>query len=267
MAKKKQRPQPAPPAIVADAHGLVSIENVHTALEDHGVGFTRVMTHQGSSYKDVSTIVIVPSREPTFHFKVVQSWQNLIAPMNQKRAFIFAINDEVGVAYTNTIKAILADPELSKWKYVMTLESDNIQPPDAHVRLIETIEAGKYDGVSGLYWTKGEVNMPMAYGDPDEYLRTGRLDFKPRDVRVALTQGQVMEVNGIAMGCSLYRLDVFRDVEPPWFVTVADVVDGVPQGFTQDLYFCKNAKQKGKRFAVDMRVRVGHLDLASGIVY
>jgi hypothetical protein len=108
----------------------------------------------------------------------------------------------------------------------------------------------------------------MAYGDPSEYQRTGVLDFKPLDIRKALTQGNVVEVNGIAMGCSLYRMDLFREIQPPWFVTVADIVEGKGAvGFTQDLYFCQKAKMAGKRFGVDLRVRVGHLDLGSGVVY
>lgn len=248
-------------------NGRVLVDDVKQQLETVGLGAQRVMVHHGATYKDSSTIIIVPSRTPSFHYKVVQSWQGLISPMNQKRAFIFVINDEVGQAYSQTIKNILADPELSKWKYIMTLESDNLQPPDAHVRLLESIDGGGFDGVSGIYWTKGEVNMPMAYGDPAHYAKTGELEFRPRDVRAALQGGNVMEVNGIAMGCSLYRLDLFRDVPEPWFVTVSDVVSGVPQGFTQDLYFCKKARERGKRFAVDFRVPVGHLDENTGVVY
>ena len=141
------------------------------------------------------------------------------------------------------------------------------KPLIAH-NLLESIELGPYDAVSGLYWTKGDVNMPMAYGDPDEYARTGVLDFRPRDVRAALARGTVMPVNGIAMGCSLYRMDLFRQIKAPWFVTCADVIpDKGPIGFTQDLYFCEQACRAGKRFAVDMRVRVGHLDVNTGVVY
>lgn len=232
-----------------------------------GRGYDRVMVVPGSTYKDSSTIIVVPSRDKMIHNRIVTSWQNIIAPMNQKRAWILKIGDEVGVAYTDAIRFILAHPELSKWKYVLTLETDNLIPADAHIRLLETIEAGHYDGVSGIYFTKGDVNMPMAYGDPTEYARTGVLDFRPRDIRTALQHGQVMPVNGIACGCSLYRLELFRQIQPPWFVTVSDVVNGAPMGFTQDLYFCKNAREHGKTFAVDMRVRVGHLDLNTDEVY
>lgn len=233
-----------------------------------GLGFERIQHHSTATYRDSSTVIIVPSRVDKFHHRVVNCWQNLIAPMNQKRAFLYVIGDEVGKAYTNTIQAILADPNLKTWKYVLTLESDNLPPPDAHVRLLESIEEFKLDAVSGIYFTKGDVNMPMAYGDPEAYRATGVLDFKPLDVRAAIAAGRVVEVNGIAMGCSLYRMDLFREIQPPWFVTVNDIVEGKGvQVFTQDLFFCEQAKRKGKRFGVDMRVRVGHLDEATGMVY
>jgi hypothetical protein len=202
------------------------------------------------------------------HHKVVAAWQGLLPLMNQKRAILFATGHEVGVAYESLLANVLANSELSKWKYVLTLEDDNLPPPDAHVRLIETIEWGGYDAVSGIYFTKGPYNMPMAYGDPAEYARTGVLDFRPRDVRTALDRGHVMQVNGIAMGCALWRMDLFRSMPPPWFVTVNDVIpEKGAVCFTQDLAACERFARAGKRFAVDMRVRVGHLDVNDGTVY
>ena len=110
--------------------------------------------------------------------------------------------------------------------------------------------------------------MPMAYGDPAEYSRSSVLDFRPRDVREALAAGQIMPVNGIAMGCGLWRMDLFRELPPPWYVTVNDVIPGKgSQCFTQDLFFCERAVKAGKRFAVDLRVKVGHMDINTGTVY
>lgn len=232
-----------------------------------GLGFERVDLLPGTTYQDNSTVIVVPTRGMINH-RVVSSWQGMIGPMNQKRAMLFAVGDEVGKAYNRMVEWVLAHPELSTWKYVMTLEDDNIQPPDAQIRLLESIEATKVDAISGIYFTKGDVNMPMAYGNPEEFARTGVLDFRPRDVRAAIQQGHIMEVNGIAMGCALWRLDLFRSVPGPWFVTVADVVPGQgTKAFTQDLFFCERARRLGKRFAVDFRVRVGHLDIGTGIVY
>lgn len=235
-------------------------------MQSPGLGYERIKTRHGSSYKNNSTVIIIPTRGMV-HQRVVESLMGMMAPMNQKRAIVWAVGDEVGRAYTDTLKMVLAHPELSKWKYVMTLEDDNIQPPDAHIRLLESIEMG-LDAVSGIYFTKGELNEPMAYGDPEHYARTGELEFRPRDIRQSLAQGTVMEVNGIAMGCSLYRMELFRQIEAPWFVTLADWKHGEgAKAFTQDLYFCERAKRAGKRFGVDMRVKVGHMDINTGIVY
>jgi len=236
-------------------------------ISDLGRGFNNVQLLRGDTYKDLSTIVLAPTRG-MIHHRTVACWQGMMAPMNQKRAFILVTGHEVGHAYNAAIANILANPEMSKWKYVLTLEDDNIIPPDAHIRLLETIQEGHWDAVSGLYWTKGDYQMPMAYGDPEFFKQTGQLEFRPRDVRDAVRFSRVMPVNGIAMGCGLWRLDLFREVPGPWFVTVSDVIpDKGPVAFTQDLFFCEKACRLGKRFAVDMRVKVGHLDVNSGIVY
>lgn len=269
------------PGKPSGAAGLVMLD-VEKTFE--GKGYERVQVMDGTSFRDASTVIVIPSRgiervdergrkirTPLVHLKVVQAWQSMLPLMNQKRAMLYAIGDEVGAAYNNMIASILANPELSKWKYILTLEDDNLVPPDCLQRLLESIDSkyGPFDAVSGIYFTKGEVNMPMAYGDPDEFRRSGIIDFRPRDIRSALSAGNtIMEVNGIAMGCGLWRMDLFRQIPPPWFVTVSDVVEGKgSMAYTQDLYFCQRARQAGKRFAVDFRVRVGHLDVETGTVY
>jgi hypothetical protein len=246
--------------------GMRPVGEVVSRMASAGLGFDRVQHLPGSTYKDSSTVIVIPTRG-MIHHRVVAAWQGLLAPMNQKRAILFASGDEVGIAYNNMISNVLANPEISKWKYLMTLEDDNLPPPDAHIRLLESIEWGKYDAVSGLYFTKGEYNMPMAYGDPGEYARSGVLDFRPRDVREAVAAGQIMPVNGIAMGCAVWRMELFREFPPPWFVTVSDVTPTGPQCFTQDLKFCERLVRMGKRLAVDMRVKVGHLDVTTNTLY
>jgi hypothetical protein len=246
---------------------LSPIGDVVEQVKSAGLGFDRVDLLHGSTYKDNATVVVIPTRGSIPH-EVVQKWLGLIQPMNGRRAMLFAHGHEVGHAYNEMIKMILGHPELSKWPYILTLEDDNIPPVDAHVRLLESIDWGGYDAISGLYFTKGEINMPMAYGDPDEYRRTGVLDFRPRNVADAIKAQQVMPVNGIAMGCALWKMSLFREIPPPWYVTVSDVVPGKGiQAMTQDLYFCERAVRAGKRFATDCRVHVGHMDMATGIVY
>lgn len=223
------------------------------------LGFERVEHVPKSSYRDTSMVIIVPCRSPHLHMKVVQAIQSLQWPMNGKRAMFFVTGAEVGQAYDDQVAAILLHPELGSWKYVLTLEDDNIPPPEAPILLTEAIEAGPFDAVGGLYFTKGDLGMPQCYGDPAEFERTGELDFRPRDVVKAIKQGAIVPCNGIAMGCSLYRMSVFREIPRPWFKT--------NPSNTQDLFFCSKAARAGKRFACDCRVRVGHLDVTSGVIY
>ena len=79
-----------------------------------------------------------------------------------------------------------------------------------------------------------------------------------------------MECYGIGMGFALWRMSMLKDkaIERPLFKTVA----GAQGAGTQDLSFCMKARTAGYRFAVDCRVRVGHLDYSGqfglkGVVY
>lgn len=246
------------------------------ANEMVGKGFENIMVMKGGSFKPAKTVVICPTRG-MIHHRVAQSHQQLMSPMNQARTLLYVAGDEVGDAYNSAINMVLHHPVYSTWDYIMTVEDDNILPVDAHIRLLEAMEeCPGADAVSGIYFTKSEFSMPMAYGDPVEFLMTGKISFRPRtpeEVGEALKKGYCMEVNGIAMGCALWKMDLMRYVPPPWFVTVSDIVkdtDGNtigPMSYTQDLKFCERAKRMGKRFYVDFRCKVGHLDVNTGEVY
>jgi hypothetical protein len=220
---------------------------------------------KGNSYKDLSTICVIPTRG-MIHAKVVQSWWGMMAPMNQKFLRMFIIGMEVGKAYSSAIEQILANPELSSWKYILTLEEDNLPPPDGLLKLIESIEGGvdniKYDAIGGLYWTKGEGGQPMIYGNPK---------VMPKNFIPQLPVAQsVQECNGLGMGFTLFRLEMFKDkkLRRPWFETIQKFTSH--QGtncFTQDLWFFNDANQYGHRFACDTRVLVGHYDKDTDTVW
>ena len=214
---------------------------------------------QSKIYKDLSTICIVPTRGQ-IDYRVVQNWWGIFPPMNHKFIRMFIAGMEVGAAYNFAIEQILAHPDLSNWKYVLTLEEDNLAPPDGLVKLYENIEP--YGAIGGLYWTKGEGGMPMCYGSPDAI----PLAFNP----IIPKADDITECNGLGMGFTLFKLDMFKDprVERPWFKTVQQYQPGIgSQSYTQDLWFFQNARKAGYKFACDSRVKVGHLDAQSGIVW
>jgi hypothetical protein len=209
---------------------------------------------KGQTYKNLSTIWITPTRGQ-LKPKVVSSWLSLQKPMNQPFfGPIFMEGMEVGDAYQKAFEMVLDHPELSKWKYILTIEEDNIPPADGLLKLYDAIEKG-YDAVGGLYWTKGECGQPMIYGNPA---------VMPRNMVPQVPQTDtVQHCNGLGMGFNLYKIEMFKKMPRPWFKTVQDK----NACFSQDLWFYNAAAGYGFKFACDTRVKVGHLDVNTGMVW
>lgn len=205
-----------------------------------------------AKYRDLSTICVIPTRG-MIHFRVVQSWMALMAPMNQKFTRFMVQGMEVGAAYSAAIENILAHPELKKWKYILTMEEDNMPSPDSLLKLYDSIE--KYDAVGGLYWTKGIGGKPMCYGNP----RSIPVDFIP----FLPPTDQVAPCRGLGMGFTLFRMELFKDkrLSRPMFRTVQQVIPGKGAAcYTQDLKFFEDAGKLGYKFACDTSVKIGHFD-------
>lgn len=227
-------------------------------LHNSDIEASRERLKKGKQYRDLSTICVVPTRG-VISARVVENWMGMMTPMNNAFYRIFVAGMEVGEAYNAAVELILGNEGLSKFKYLLTLEEDNMPPPDGVLKLYEEIDG--YAAVGGLYWTKGEGGQPMIYGDPK-----GPLTFQPQLVRADTLQ----ECNGLGMGFTLFNMDVFRDpkIEKPWFKTVQQwsAHEGGQAG-TQDLYFFANARRAGWKVACDTRVKVGHFDSQNGVVW
>jgi hypothetical protein len=212
---------------------------------------------QSGSWKKQRTIVLLPSAV-TIPAKVALSHWNLIFPPNQPVYRMLCLGMEVGDAYSQAITQIIAHPDLSQWEFILTLEHDNIPPPDGVLKLIEGLEQNPHLAcIGGLYWTKGEGGVPQIWGDPKDPV----LNFRPQAPRA----GELQECCGTGMGFNLWRLSMFRDerLRKPWFRTLAGA-EGVG---TQDLYFWGDARKHGYRCAIDNRILVGHYDLATDICW
>jgi hypothetical protein len=204
-----------------------------------------------SVYKDLSTIVIIPALNQ-IATKAVSSWWNLMFPPNQKVVKLFAQNMEVGEAYSQTIEQILAHPDLSKFKYILTLEADNVVPPDGLVKILANMESHpEFACIGGLYWTKGFGGVPQIWGDVNDPV----MNFKP----MPPVQGQLVECCGTGMGFNVFRTEMFRDtrLRKPWFKTTASVTEGM---YSQDLYAWSDLRKNGYRCAIACDVLVGHVD-------
>ena len=226
----------------------VNNDNLEAALE---------RVEKSKMYEDLSTVIICPTRG-LFPTRVVQSWMKLMRPMNNNvYGPIFAESMKVDAAYNALIKYVLEHPVLGKCKYILTIEEDNLPPADGLVRLYENMD--KYDAIGGLYWSRSDDGFPMIFGDVAEGNKFNPLKPEPNTIQ---------ECNGLGMGFTLFKMDMFRKIQEPWFKNLQEVtLDGEAQSLSQDLYFFYVAKGYGYKFACDTRVLVGHYDKGTNKVY
>jgi hypothetical protein len=218
------------------------------------------LTREGA-WKKQRVIHVIPSSN-TIPAKVYVSHRGLITPPNQPYVPLLIEGAEVGAAYEAALDAILGNPTLREFEYLLTIEHDNTPEPTGLLKLIKHMEAHpEFAIISGLYYTKGEGGVAQIWGDVKDPVP----NYRPQVPR----PGEIMECYGTGMGFALYRMSMFRElhekkVPRPWFKTVAGA-EGVG---TQDLYFHQNvARPRGFRCAVACDVLVGHYDPVTSIVW
>lgn len=223
----------------------------------NGDSATQARLIKGGSWKRQRIILVLPA-DSMIPAKVALSHWNLIFPPNNSVVRILAQGMEVGDAYSSAIDQILAHPDLKDWEFLLTIEHDNLPPQDGILKMLEILEARQdLSCVSGLYYTKGEGGCPQIWGDPKDPV----LNFRPQPPQPEA----LVECCGTGMGFALWRLSMFKDqrLARPLFKTQKSI-NGCA---TQDLAFWSDARKYGYKCAVDCRVKVGHLDPSSGIVW
>lgn len=207
-------------------------------------------------YENLSIATVVPTRGLVCA-EAAASWVKLQYPMNHKRMGPVIIRGHaVDDAYETAIGLIVEKhPE---YAYILTLEDDCLIPTMGVLELLKVMREGGYDGVSGAYIRKEAGGRAHIYGNAEDPNDWSIQDFQ---------KGKVIPCNGIPMGMSLYKRDMFLDIPRPWFKNEHQMVEGSVQRYSQDLYFCKKAQAYGKKFAVHCGVVVGHVDSETGITY
>ena len=90
---------------------------------------TRKRIKDQKGYRDLSTIMVVPTRG-VIPARVVQSWFDMVPMMNQPFLRMFIEKMEVAAAYNTAVETILTHPVLQNFKYMLTVEEDNVPPPN-----------------------------------------------------------------------------------------------------------------------------------------
>jgi hypothetical protein len=215
---------------------------------------------KGGSWKKQNIVVLLPAAD-LVPAKCALSWWNMAFPPNNGVYKMLCLGMEVGDAYSTAIEQVIAEPTLSTWDYILTVEHDNHIPSDGVIKLVEQMENHpEYACIGGLYFTKGEGGVAQIWGDPKDVV----INFRPQ---LPDPNGGLVECCGTGMGFNIFRLSMFKDerIAKPWFKTL-NGKDGLGVG-TQDLTFWKEARKYGYRCAIDCSVRVGHYDVANDFMW
>lgn len=221
---------------------------------------------KGTSYEDCSTIHLMLTRGYIMT-EVVQCLLTTLPEMNQKGSKMlpvlasgYSCADGYNTAVEHALNQSTQPPgtPFRPYRYLFTTEDDVLWPPDAMHQLLKAMKATGFDGISGLCWTKQPNGYPMILGDP----RNPYTEYWPQ---VPQIEG-VQPARAIPLGCSLFKLDLFRDPrwKKPWFREDCGL-DGEPIGrCTPDVYMCHNAGKLGYRFGVLTDLKLRHKDPVTG---
>lgn len=131
-----------------------------------------------------------------------------------------------------------------EWDYVFFMDSDMEFPPGTLDRLL----SHNKDIVGGFYVRKKKGYLPNAF----------KLGFAQGDKLMTEFVTDFREVEAIGTGCLLIKTDVFRKLPKPWFeYEPTDSPDGHMS--TEDIVFCKRAKNLGYQIYCDGSVACGHV--------
>lgn len=140
-------------------------------------------------------------------------------------------------------------------QHIMFVDYDVTPPPNAVIQLMSR----KVPICAGVYHLKQVPSYPLIYvkGWPGAFE-----DYE---------KGDLIKADGVGMGCTLIDMDVFRNIDPPWFRTVPGYVEENPNAIlghmTEDIYFCTKARDAGYEIIVDTSVQAGHVDSRTAIEY
>ena len=131
--------------------------------------------------------------------------------------------------------------------YIMFLDSDQLIQSDTIDRMAEHLINGE-DIVTTLIFRKDPPYQPCVFKSQKE-LPNRQIALEYCDIdELDLTKPFYVESCGL--GCAMMKLDVFKNIEQPWFL---------PRPYTgEDISLMWDVKQKGYKILCDPTIEIGH---------
>lgn len=198
---------------------------------------------------------------PTLGRPVSLDWafafKSINPPINYNTVFSIIHSRPVAEARNEIVKEAIKQNA----KYLWFIGDDTINPPHTLRQFIFRMENVLDCGVvGGVYCSKSDPPAPLVFRGNGE---GSFWDWK---------FGEFFEVTGLGMDCTMIRVELLKQMQPPWFVTIdkEDFLDAKNNAemWTEDLYFFHRiAKETKYKVYCDASVIAQHVDIYTGKVY
>ena len=224
-----------------EKEGFQLVKHFSPSPYDADYHFTRKVnaietTHDNRTERKKRILIGVPTARYV-ETETMKSIYDMIVPEGYETELQFFYGYQI-----DQIRNLIADWMVNgPYDYLLSIDSDIIFPKDTLIKMInhdKDLISGMYrqrlpDKVIELY-DLNQVNIPY--------------DNVPRD--------QLIEIGGCGFGCVLIKKHVFQTIGYPQFeyrsaLKMADT-------FSEDVDFCKKAKERGFKMFADTSIKCGH---------
>lgn len=191
----------------------------------------------------------IPTTGQAVPFEWAWTLGQLRLPMNVDTRWERTDNTEIGEA-----RCELAErARLHGSQALFFLDHDVVPPLNALKLLWQALDEHPDAAIiGGVYTDKDEPTQPMVFDAP------GCGPYWDWSI------GDVFRVGfGVATGCSLINVALLDSIPRPWFGTV----DEPGERWTEDMYFCRAAREAGHSVYVHGGILCRHYDLRTGKCY
>ncbi len=194
------------------------------------------------SVGNTKILIVIPTEKKLTAMPPVL--EKLITPSGCQIKYYNVYGLPVAEAYNNAVRVLLQDGA----DYMLTIEDDTFPPDDALSKLLSRLKTDKLDAVGAWYPKKNRIKEGV-------HICIGS-DGKRSPL---LADGKLHEVYTLAMGCTLYKTDMFKYSSDPWFATT--------ENLTQDSFFSEKARKMGYKLWCDTSIKCKHVDRETGKVF